>query len=540
MRIAVLIFSILISTFVFGQKTKVRLKHADRAKGTKINGEDVNKLYGKVHLQKDDVDFYCDSAIRYTKRNDFEAFGNVRMIQGDSIKLYCDKLFHNGTSGISKCRGDVVLTDNKMKLKTSKLDFDRKRAIAYYYDWGKVYDGKVYLVSERGFYSTKSKVFRFYDQVLIRREGNTIYSDTVRYNRISEVAYFEGPTKILSETDSLYAERGEYHTETEDAYFSKSAYVETPKYILRGDSVWYNNSSENGYMEGKAVIHSKLDSVFVMGNIGQKRADLGRIKVYGPETLLQKYDKTDTVFIMADTLLTVEDTAGQQSEIYAFNNVEILKGNVQGMSDSLLYALKDSTICFFTDPVVWADSNQISGDTIRVLFQKNKIHRIFTDGNSFTIKFHHVNQYDQIKGRKTVAHFADNDLKKVKVYGNGECLYYVNNEDEKEFTGVNMIECSSMNVYFAEGKLSDISFVTLPKAQFYPPRMLNAERKFLSNFNWRWDEKPLREEFEEVLYQYFPKPVETVIPDKPEEKQAEEPVEKEKKGLKKIFKKKKI
>ena len=66
MRIAVLIFSILISTFVFGQKTKVRLKHADRAKGTKINGEDVNKLYGKVHLQKDDVDFYLPD-ISYDK-----------------------------------------------------------------------------------------------------------------------------------------------------------------------------------------------------------------------------------------------------------------------------------------------------------------------------------------------------------------------------------------------------------------------------------------------------------------------------------------
>ncbi len=543
MRVFLFVVMVLVTISSFSQKTRVNLKHADRATGTTIRGEAVNKLYGRVHLQKDNVDFFCDSAIRFTRSNDFEAYGHVKMIQGDSITLVCDKLLHKGLTGVSRCRDHVVLSEGKMILKTDKLDFDKRKSIAYYYGGGKIYDGDVYLVSEKGLYSTTSKVFRFNSSVKITKGRSVINSDTVKYNRVSEVIYFQGPTTILSSQDSLYAEKGQYHTKTDDAYFSENAFVETPNYILRGDSVWYNNYSENGYVEGHAVIHSKKDSVYVMGNIGEKNADLGKVKVYGPETLLQKYDKKDTIFIMADTLLTVEDSLKQQSEIYAYNNVKIRKGNVSGLSDSLLYALRDSTIYFFDDPVVWADSNQISGDTIRVLFKNEEIHKIFTSRNSFTIKFHHYNQYDQIKGRNTVAFFKDNELAKVKVHGNGECLYYVNNEEEKEFTGINVIECSSMNVYFNKGQLSDISFVTSPKARFYPPRGLTNEKKFLEKFDWRWVNKPTREDFTEVISSYFlPDMVSNDATDKEVEpaRQTKRSKEKKSKAGKGLFKKKKI
>ena len=543
MRGSFFVLMVLMTIISFSQKTRVNLKHADRATGTTIKGEAVNKLYGRVHLQKDNVDFFCDSAIRFTRSNDFKAYGHVKMIQGDSITLVCDKLLHKGLTGVSRCRDNVVLSDGKMILKTDKLDFDKRKSIAYYYDVGKVYDGGVFLISEKGFYSTNSKIFRFNSSVEITKDRSVINSDTVRYNRVSEIIYFQGPTTILSSGDSLYAEKGQYHTKTDDAYFSKNAFVETPDYILRGDSVWYNNYSENGYVEGHAVIHSKKDSVYVMGDIGEKNADLGKVKVYGPQTLLQKYDKKDTIFIMADTLLTIEDSLKQQSEIYAYNNVKIRKGNISGLSDSLLYALKDSTIYFFDNPVVWADSNQISGDTIRVLFANQEIHKIFTSRNSFTIKFHHHNQHDQIKGRNTVAFFHDSELAKVKMYGNGECLYYVNNEEEKEFTGVNIIECSSMNVYFNEGQLSDISFVTSPKARFYPPKGLTKDKKFLEKFDWRWANKPTRQEFEEVIGIYFPSFNKINVEVKVEieaSKEIKKSKEKKSKAGKRLFKKKRF
>ena len=182
-----------------------------------------------------------------------------------------------------------------------------------------------------------------------------------------------------------------------------------------------------------------------------------------------------------------------------------------------------------------------------MLFKNEEIDKIFTSRNSFTIKFHHFNQYDQIKGRNTVALFQDNELVKVKVYGNGECLYYVNNEEEKEFTGVNIIECSSMNVYFTEGDLSDISFVTSPKARFHPPQGLTNEKKYLERFNWRWEEKPSRKEFEDIILIYFPNYIlkketsESVVIDSVEDKKdSSRKKEKKHKFGKGLLRKKKI
>ena len=55
----------------------------------------------------------------------------------------------------------------------------------------------------------------------------------------------------------------------------------------------------------------------------------------------------------------------------AYKNVKIFSDSLQAVGDSLFFSGQDSVFRLFNQPIIWAQENQISGDTI-YLFLKNK------------------------------------------------------------------------------------------------------------------------------------------------------------------------
>ena len=56
---------------------------------------------------------YCDSALFYEASNSFDAYGHVRMLQGDTLTLTSDVLFYNGIDRLARARYNVVLKHQK-------------------------------------------------------------------------------------------------------------------------------------------------------------------------------------------------------------------------------------------------------------------------------------------------------------------------------------------------------------------------------------------------------------------------------------------
>ena len=49
-------------------------------------GNGVKRLIGNVRLKHEDALMFCDSAYVYSKTNKMDAYGHVRIVQGDSFK----------------------------------------------------------------------------------------------------------------------------------------------------------------------------------------------------------------------------------------------------------------------------------------------------------------------------------------------------------------------------------------------------------------------------------------------------------------------
>ncbi|MBW8050057.1 MAG: hypothetical protein FVQ77_06900 [Cytophagales bacterium] len=533
---------------VFAQKSEqIELIQADVLEGGIHNGEEVRKLIGKVVFKHDETFMYCDSSYQYADRNALEAFGHVKIQQGDTLTLTGDTLFYNGDNKMAKVRGNVVLKDKEMTLTTKFLDYDMKNKLAWYYSGGDIIDDENHLFSELGFYNTMSKMLSFKTNVSLINPDYELKSDTLLYNTITKIAYFKGPTDIITGSGTLYAEDGEYYTLEKQSVFRGKARIETEEYILEGDSLYYDEINDIGIAKYNVKLVSKEDNIIIEGDIGKYWGKIGLSKVYGlpkptsaPEKekqgiretekrktkqftdsvrsgggdlggagevlgyALMKYlmvdpdgnpatggagTASDTMYLKADTLISIDDTILENRYLLAYNHVLLFSSDLQGKCDSAVYVFSDSTIFFYNDPVIWNENSQITADSINVQLANNQIDKMNMRINSFIISQDSLLEFNQVKGKNMTAWFKDDLINKVYVDGNGQSIYFVLEEDTS-LVGMNKVLCSNMIIMFEENKVKDISFLNNPEAKFIPPHEIEEPEKKLKGFRWRIEDRP--------------------------------------------------
>ena len=206
-------------------KKKIVIRQADIHEYKKINGEDVAWLVGNVEYEHEGAIMNCDSSIYYRSQNRFEAFNNVRINQGDSIRMQGDKMTYDGTSKLMHITGNVWLTDGTMRLSCNEIIYDRAQNLAYYNSGGILTQDDNKLSSRLGFYNATTKRFVFQDSVRLVNPEYRIIADTLHYGSDNKTAYFFGPTEIIADSTSIYCEKGQYNTLKDIAQLTKKAII---------------------------------------------------------------------------------------------------------------------------------------------------------------------------------------------------------------------------------------------------------------------------------------------------------------------------
>lgn len=96
----------------------IQLVKADRMDVVTINGEKINKFKGNVVFKHYKTLLYCDSAYQFDKdkQKELEAFGQIKIVQSDSILLSGNHLLYDANSQKATMKGNVVLqTNNRIK-----------------------------------------------------------------------------------------------------------------------------------------------------------------------------------------------------------------------------------------------------------------------------------------------------------------------------------------------------------------------------------------------------------------------------------------
>lgn len=462
---------------------------------------DVWILYQRVRAVHDGMVLNADSALLNTVRNDFTAFGNVKVEISDTTTIYGDQLYYDGESRVLDIWDDTVrFIDGKTLLKTDHLSYDRYAALAVYDTWGITTNGDKRLVSNVGYYNSDLKIFDIYYDVVLTDSNMRLETDTLSYYVNTHTAEFWSPTHIYTDSTTMYSERGTYDTKLRYALSVKASEVHNGEKHLTCDTLHYYEETEFGKALGHVVLRDTVNDIVSTSRYAETRQE-DHISFVTDSALvrfiMRDEDKPtaepDTFYLHADSIFVTNDSSRKFESVMAYRHVKMYRDDAQGMCDSAFYLAADSLLQMFYDPVIWYDHYQCTADTIVVKHDSSGAKIAYLNSDSFSIEQLDAEKFNQLKGRNTVIYFKEGEPEYSDILGNAEMVYYITEDDKfghKYLVGVNVGVGSDMRIYFKDRSPERVVTMGNPDMDTYPFEQLTADKKQLDHFKWLDAERP--------------------------------------------------
>jgi lipopolysaccharide export system protein LptA len=535
---------------VITQENFLYILAADKQYLQKTDSNQLVSYAGHVKVRQGKTLFYADSAIINPVANTLESFGNVHINDSDSVHIYAQYLRYMGIDKKALLTKKVRLTDKKSTLTTENLTYDVNLKLGTYLYGGKVVNKKTTLTSTEGNYYGDTKDIYFYKNVLLVQPDGTIKTDSLQYNTSTEVSTFISPTVIKDKKGlTIKTREGFYDIKKKIANLYKRSIIEDSTFSITADEIAIDSLNGLSEFRGNAVYRSKdkeqgFDMIANNIKTNNKRSTIMATQI----PLLIIKQGADSIFITADTLFsgrvidllktkkipnvrpvpvdtsikkgvlkdTIKATTAAKSPIKkgatknavdsiklktastppvdstlkyfeAYKNVKIFSDSLQAVGDSLFFSGSDSVFRLFNGPIIWAQENQISGDTIYLFLKNKKPERLYVFENALSIsKVDSSNYFNQVRGNSINALFdSTGQVHFLTAKGSAENIYYAQDE-QKGFVGVNKNSCDLIEINFTDGKPKRVKFINNLEGGLLPMRgKTNHDELKLKSFNWQ-------------------------------------------------------
>jgi lipopolysaccharide export system protein LptA len=452
---------------------------------------DLNILKGNVIMQQQNTLIYCDSAVQNVLLNQVETFGNIHINDNDSVHAYSQYMQYMGDTKVATLKKRVKLTDGKGVLTTEALEYNVGSNIGTYLNNGKVVNGESVLTSKEGIYYANTRDVFFQKRVKLVDPEYTMTTDTLRYNLNTEIANFLAPTIIKDERSTIKTRRGMYDLKKGKAIFTDRPEIRDSTQLVYADSIAYDKITGAGRAIGNVEYRDSAQGIAMFAGATDFNNDSKTVTSYYNPLLVLK-QKNDSLFVTADTLHSAylqsdstkpKNPADTIRYFTAFHHVRLFSDSLQSKCDSLYYSGIDSVFRFFAEPVIWTQGSQISGDTIFLATKNRKAEKINVNENAFTINRTADGMFNQMKGNELTGQFIEGSIDFLRVKGNGENLYYLQDEDSA-YVGVNYTMADAIVMRFANKELKRVTWFNSVTGTTYPVMQLPEDKKELRNFKW--------------------------------------------------------
>lgn len=465
-------------------------------------------LAGRVQLKQDKTLFFCDSCVLNNRGQLFEAWGNVQIKDNDSINVFSKHLRYLIDKKLAYLDGGVRLSDGKAQLTTPDLEYDLNTDIGIYKKGGKLINKKTTLTSKEGYYYASLKEVYFKNDVYLKDPAYEISTDSLLYNTRTQTNRFIAKTVIVDSTGrSIRTTDGFYSTTTGKAEFGKRPVIKDGATTIIGDRVAFDDSSGTSQAAGNVIIvDTAQGTTLLAGEVFRDNKKERFLATKRPLLIIEQ--EKDSIYVTADTiysgkqselsldstkkskidsLSTVKDSSDRYLE--AFHHVRIFSDSLQAVCDSLFYSYKDSTYRLFTDPVIWSNGSQITGDTVLLFTKNRKPDRLKVFENSMLVQQQEPGLYNQIASIRMDGYFSKGELDSVRALGEAKTIYYVQDEDSA-YTGINESKSDIIDIYLLTKELDKIVLRNDVSGTIWPFGQKDPLQMRLPNFRWLESRRP--------------------------------------------------
>lgn len=466
----------------------INIEHSDFVDRNEIEMPGAVLLTGNVKVNHDGVVLTCNKAYLFQGENYLKAFGNVQIVQGDTLFLNSKYAEYSGNSKKAFATGNPVMSSPDATLQTDTINFDRNVQEVYYNSKGTIINKENTLESKSGRYYVAEKKFKFLTAVTITNPKYVIKSNHLDYYSNSGHSYLFGPSTITSKTDYIYTEKGFYDTKKNLAHFLRKSYIRYDDRLIEGDSLYYDRNKDFASATRNVKITDSINRGIVKGHYAEIYKQKDSMFVTKRAVAIN-FVENDSVYIHGKRLMVT----GKEGDriIRAFNNVRFFKTDMSGKCDSIHSSSRTALTKLIRNPILWNGESQITGDIMHLIGDNNtkKLDSLKVLNNTFIISKDTLGTgYNQVKGLNLYGKFKDGKLHDVDVIKNTEVVYYMRN-DANELIGINKNVSSKINLILENNGIETITFFNQVDGDIFPEAELPENARKLRGMNWRGEER---------------------------------------------------
>lgn len=488
-----LFFIFFVSFFTVAQTPEangrvIKLIYADF---TEINENEVPgaKIFiGNVQAQHDSMYIYCNKAYLFEKDNYIKLFGNVRLVQDDTLQMTSKYAEYNGVEKIAFASGNVVMTSPDSSLKSEKVYYDRNTGIAYYNDHATITNRQNTLKSKSGKYYTHELKYEFRTQVVITNPETIIKSNHLDYYEDSGHAYLFGPSTIDNKDNHIYTENGFYDTRLDQGRMIQNSFILYDNKRIEADEMFYDERQSYAKGINNVKVTDTINNTIATSHFAEVfRANDSIYMTKKP--LIEYYTEQDTTYFHAKNLQIVGPD--KQRIIKGYPNARIYRTpEMSGKADSLHYDQKVGLLQLIRKPVLFNGESQLTGDVIHLINDvvTEKLDSLKVLNNAFVVEKDTLGTgFNQAKGINMYGKFIDDKIRQIDLVQNAEMIYYL--YDEGELQGIDKGICSKIVLELEDNKITTATRMINPEGTTYPPEQFPENARRLQGFHWRGDER---------------------------------------------------
>ena len=477
-------------TLVFAQKqTKITVENSDFVDVNEIELPNATLLTGNVRVIHDGIVMTCNKAYYFKDENYIKAFGNVEMVQGDTLYLNSKYAEYNGNVKKAFATGDVVMQSPESKMSTDTLSFDRNLQEAYFNNYGTIINKNNTLKSKAGRYYVTDKKYQFLTSVVLTNPEYTIKSNHLDYYTTQGDSYLYGPSTITGKENFIYTENGYYNSKKNIGNFKRKSYIKYKDRLIEGDSLYYDRKKEFASGTHNVKITDSINKAIIKGHYGEVYKNKDSLFITKHASVRYLIEK-DSMFIHAKKIIVTGKTG--ERKVIGFNNVRFYKTDLSGKCDSINSDQKTALTKLIRKPILWNSENQMTGDVMHLIGNNKteKLDSLKILNNTFIISKDTIGTgYNQIKGLNLYGKFKENKLYQADVVKNTEVIYFMRNE-KNELIGINKNVSSRIKMIMDDNsKVETITFYDNVDGDIYPELDLPENARKLRGFIWRGDER---------------------------------------------------
>ena len=481
---------------------KVYLVHADELRYDQYGPvPDAQIVKGRVHFTHKGSSLWCDSAYFYQQSNSVKAFGHVRYVQGKEVSLKADRAAYDGIRQLLEARNNVVLTHGNKILYTDSLDYDRFNDYAYFFEGGRLVDGKDRLVSDWGDYNLKTREATFWYNVKMRSGDRTVTTDELHYDTQKSLAHVIGPSKIIQNGSVINTSDGYFDSKSDRAeMYSRSTVVDKDKEIT-GDSLFYNKRTGLARGLGNVIYVDKRNRNQLTG----QRLIYNEKTGYGFATghaLVKDYSQEDTLYMHADSMKVYTfniNTDSMYRKVHCFNHVKVYRQDIQAICDSLVFNSQDSCMTMYRDPIAWTGTRQILGEIIKVYMNDSTVREAHVINQALSVERIPGEKYfNQLSSKEISGYFIKGKIRRVFASGNAKAIFSSIDDKESPLQGHISIETDTIKMFISPERQLEKIWTPKNTGVMLPMTQIPAEKLKLPEFAWFEELRPT--DPEDVFY----------------------------------------